>query len=341
MNTSVTRYECHAASFPVPRDGGPGVRGGWIWAFPLLLTLVAAGCTPQTPGGYQGYVEGEFVYLASPLTGTLANLAVSRGADVKTGQLLFELEHEAEAAAAREAEERLAQAKARLDNLTKGRRPIELAALEAQLERAKANLRLSELELERRQKLNEGKVISPAELDVAQSRREADQAQVAALTAELETAHLGARVDEVRAAEAEVQAMAATLAKARWALGQKTQRAPTNAWVHDTLYRQGELVAAGNPVVTLLPPEHLKVRFFVPQGELATLNVGQRVSVSWDGAGAGYPATVNYIATQAEFTPPVIYSKETRAKLVFMVEAAFAPTDARNVRPGQPVDVRR
>jgi HlyD family secretion protein len=303
--------------------------------------LLWAGCSPGPSGTWQGYIEGEFVYVAAPLGGTLANLAVIRGHEVKSGQLLFDLEREAEGAAAREAEQRLAQAKSRLENLTKGRRPTEIAALEAQLERAKANQRLSDLELERYSKLIQDKVVSPAELDLAKARRDADRAQVTSLAAELETARLGARADEIKAAEADVQALLAALAKARWAVAQKSQLAPTNAWVHDTLYRQGEYVAAGNPVVSLLPPENIKARFFVPQAQLASIRIGQPVSVHVDGAIAPLRATVNYIATQAEFTPPVIYSKENRAKLVFMVEAAFAAADARNLRPGQPVDVRR
>jgi len=302
--------------------------------------FLGGGCAPEPSGAWQGYIEGEFVYVGAPLGGTLSDLAVVRGQEVKTGQRLFDLERDAEGAVAREAEQRLAQGKARLENLTKGRRPTEIAALEAQLERARANLRLSELELERRSKLIQDKVVSPAELDLAKARRDADAAQLASLTAELETARLGARADEIKAAEADVQALEAALAKARWAVAQKSQVAPTNAWVQDTLYRPGEFVAAGNPVVSLLPPENLKVRFFVPQPQLASIQPGQPVSVRIDGVGTPLRATVNYIAPQAEFTPPVIYSQENRAKLVFMVEAAFAPADARRLRPGQPVDVR-
>ena len=305
----------------------------------VLVALLLAGCAQKPPTSFLGYIEGEFVYVASPLGGTLTNLAVRRGLEAKTGQLLFELEREVETAAVREAEQRLAQAKSRLENLTKGRRPTEIAALEAQLERAKANLRLSELELERRTRLISDKVISPAELDSAKARRDADQAQLASSDADLETARLGARVDELKAAEADVQALSAALAKAQWAVQKKSLFAPTNAWVQDTLYREGEFVAAGNPVVSLLPPENIKVRFFVPQLHLTAVKPGTSVSVSLDGVAAPLRATVNYISTQAEFTPPVIYSKENRAKLVFMAEAAFAPADARNLRPGQPVEV--
>jgi len=206
----------------------------------------------------------------------LTQLAVTRGAEVSAGQVLFELEREAEAAAVLEAEQRLAQAQARLANLRKGRRPSELAAIEPQLERARANLRLAEIDLERRDQLSQGQVISAAELDLARSRRDADQAQVAALTAELETARLGAREDEIRAGEADVEAQRAVLARARWALAQKTRHAPAAGRVEDTLYRVGETVGAGQPVVSLLPPENVKVRFFVPEPRRASVQPGGR-----------------------------------------------------------------
>jgi HlyD family secretion protein len=306
----------------------------------LLAGWLLAGCAPGPSGGFQGYIEGEFVYVAAPLGGQLTNLAVSRGLEVRAGQLLFQLEGEAEAAALREAAERVSQARSRLENLRKGRRPSEIASIEAQVKRAEANLRLSALDLERRVKLRENQVIAPEELDQARSRRDADQEQVAALKADLETARLGGREDEIKAADADLQATEAALVRARWAVVQKTQFAPTNAWVHDTLYRQGEYVAAGYPVVSLLPPSNLKARFFVPQAQLSLFPPGTPVAVRFDGGGEPVPAVVNYISTQAEYTPPVIYSKENRAKLVFMVEATFPAEKARQLRPGQPVDVR-
>ncbi len=314
-----------------------------LFAFGLLAAALAgglAGCAPQKAGAWQGYLEGEYVHVAAPFGGQLTNLAVARGDTVRAGQLLFQLDSQSERAAVREAQERLAQAQARLDNLRKGRRPSEIASLEAQLNRARANLELSEIELKRREQLREKDVISPAEFDTARARRDADAAQVATLKADLETARLGAREDEVRAAEADVQSLNAALAKASWDLAQKQQAAPTNAVVHDTLYRPGEFVGAGMPVVSLLPPANLKVRFFVPEPELAAIKVGQRVQVSLDGVPTPLTATVSYIATQAEFTPPVIYSQENRAKFVYLIEARFAPEPAAQLHPGQPADVR-
>jgi HlyD family secretion protein len=254
-----------------------------------LAAIFVAGCSANSSNVFQGYIEGEYVYVASPLGGALTNLAVARGNEVKAGQLLFELERGSEAAAVQQAEKNLAQ--------------------------AKANLTLSEAEYARRQQLrnNQG-VISAEELDQTRAQRDADQAQVESQTAALD--------------------------KARWSFDQKQQFAPANAFVHDTLYRAGEWVAAGNPVVELLPPTNIKVRFFVPQAALPRIKPGQTVSVTFDGGQHAYPATVNYVSTQAEFTPPVIYSRENRAKLVFMIEAKFSPADAADLRPGQPVDVR-
>jgi HlyD family secretion protein len=307
-----------------------------------LLVLAAAfitGCSHNSPDEFQGYVEGEYVYVAQPLGGALTNLTVARGDMVKAGQLLFALERESEASAVRQAEKNLAQAQSQLDDVTKGKRPTEIASLEAQLQQAQANLKLAGDQLTRREQLGGASVISVEELDQARAQRDADQAQVDQLTADLATAKLGGREDAIRAAQADVEAQQAALDKAKWSFDQKQQFAPADAFVHDTLYRQGEWVAAGNPVVVLLPPENLKVRFFVPQEMLPKIKTGQTVSVSFDGAAKIYSATVSYISTQVEFTPPVIYNRENRAKLVFMIEAKFAPADAADVRPGQPVDV--
>jgi HlyD family secretion protein len=107
----------------------------------------------------------------------------------------------------------------------------------------------------------------------------------------------------------------------------------------DTLYVQGEWVNAGAPVVSVLPPANLKVKFYVPEPRVGSVKVGQRIQVSCDGCGNAIGATVSFVAPQAEFTPPVIYSRESRAKLVFLVEARPAPEDAARLHPGQPVDV--
>jgi HlyD family secretion protein len=305
-----------------------------------LAAFFVAGCSSNSSNVFQGYIEGEYVYVASPLGGALTNLAVARGDEVKTGQLLFELERGSEAATVQQAEKNLAQAQSQLDDLNKGKRPTEIASLEAQLERAQANLKLSAADLVRREQLGGADVVSKEELDQARAQRDVDQAQVNQLMADLETARLGGREDVVRAAEAGVESQKAALDKTRWSFDQKEQFAPANAFVHDTLFRLGEWVASGNPIVELLPPGNVKVRFFVPQEMLPRIKTGENVSVTFDGGKHAYSATVNYISTQAEFTPPVLYNRENRAKLIFMIEAKFSPVDAADLRPGQPVDVK-
>ena len=198
-------------------------------------------------------------------------------------------------------------------------------------------LELAEAELERRQRLVASNVASREAVDQARAAYERDKARVAELQAELKTAQLGARTDEIQAAEAEVTAARAQLAQAEWRLDQMSQAAPQAGVVVDTLYRPGEWIAAGAPVVSLLPPENIKVRFFVPEPRLGAIEIGDEVHISCDACAAGLTAAISYISPDAEYTPPVIYSREMRAKLVYLVEAR--PRQPTALRPGQPVDV--
>ena len=325
------------------RDGRPGVstpRARAALAGALAVSLALAACEkPAGPPVYQGYAEGEYVRVGAPFAGTLQKLAVSRGERVARGAPLFVLEQENEAAARREAEDRVARAEAALANLEKARRAPEIDAVRAQLEQAEAALRLSQAQLARQQDLVRQNFISRERLDEAGAAHARDRARVAELQAQLATARLAARPDEIRAARADLAASRAQLAQAQWRLAQKSVAAPADAEVADTLYVEGEWVAAGAPVVSLLPPANIKARFFVPQAVAGSLAPGRAVSLACDGCATPIAARVTWISPQAEYTPPVIYSRENRAKLVFMVEARPAPADARKLRPGQPLDV--
>ena len=175
--------------------------------------------------------------------------------------------------------------------------------------------------------------------DAARAQRDQDQHRVAQMEADRQTADLGSRDDQIAAAEANVRALEAALAQADWNLAQKTQAAPQAGLVFDTLYRAGEWVPAGRPVVALLPPENMKVRAFVPEPQVGTVHAGDAVRVRVDGVPEPSPGKVAYVSPQAEYTPPVIYSQESRGKLVFMIEVRFEPAVARRLHPGQPVDV--
>ena len=311
-------------------------------AAPFLFALLAfAGCQRQTPVGWQGYLEGEFVQVGAPLAGRLEQLAVQRGARVAAGAPLFTLEHASELAAQREAADRLRAAGARLADLRKGVRPSELTALEARVEQARAAAELSQRELDRVSGLFKSGAIAANEYDRARLTHERNIRTTDELVAQLATARLGGRADAIAAAEAEVAAAAATKERADWAVTQKTQSAPQPAFVYDTLFREGEFVAAGAPIVSLLPPENLKVRFFVPEAEFAALKPGDRVRVSITGRNAPIEAEINYLSPRPEYTPPILYNRDNRAKLVFMIEARVDPAIAAELHPGQPVDVTR
>jgi len=317
--------------------GKSTVHPAMVLVFSVSLLLSA--CSSSAPDYLQGYVEGEFIYVASPLPG-IVTLKVAKGSLVKQGDPLFALESEAERDSRDEAERRLAQARAVLQDVGKGLRPTEMAALKAQLQQAKSALVLAETEYGRQEKLFQAAVASEQNLDSARSGRDQQLQLVARLEADLQTARLGARSDQIAAAEANVRALEAVLARAEWELAQKSRRAPEAAAVYDTLYRSGEWVAAGRPVVSLLPQASVKVRVYLPETRLAAVHPGDPVTVTADGVTERFSGKVSFISPRAEFTPPVIYSRESRAKLVYLVEAVFPPESAVRLHPGQPVDLR-
>jgi HlyD family secretion protein len=158
------------------------------------------------------------------------------------------------------------------------------------------------------------------------------------LNNELAVDELPARDQQIAAQREQVKADRASLAQAEWRLQQKQIAAPSGGLVFDTLYREGEWVSAGNPVIQLLPPENLELRFFVPETTVGALKIGQNVRVQCDGC-SSVPAHITFVSTQSEYTPPVIYSNETRSKLVFLVIAKPSPENAAALHPGQPVEV--
>jgi HlyD family secretion protein len=306
-----------------------------------VATLVLTSCQEEPAAPFHGYAEGEYVMVASPYAGQLETLHVARGEQVQISAELFKLEQGNEAASRNEAEERLREAQARLDNLRKGQRPVEIDALRAEAAQIEAARSLSMIQLKREQQLFAKGVTPQARLDEAQTKLQRDEAQLAQVQAQIRLALQSVgRAHEVEAAQAEVDAARAVLEQAQWRLDQKTLRAPVGGLVHDTFYVQGEWVPAGKPIVSLLPPGNIKLRFFVPETDVGKLRFGQALTVNCDGCGTSIPAQVSYVSTQPEYTPPVIYSRELRAKLVFMVEARPAPAEATRLKPGQPVDVK-
>lgn len=312
----------------------------WILVRCTALAAVLYGCGDKPADFYSGYVEADYVRLASPIGGTLSKLYLQRGDKVVRDAPAFVLEQESERAARADALAHVVRSQAVLADLLKGRRADEVAVAQAQLGQAEAAERLSRAALARESALLAAHFISPAQLDEFRATHEGDVARVRASAASLRVTGLAARPDEVAAARQDVDSADAQLAQADWKLAQKSIKAPLAAEVADVLYREGELVAAGAPVVSLLAPEHLRARFFVPEAQLGALRLGQAVQLRCDGCGAAIAATISFIAPEAEFTSPLIYSKENRATLVFMVEARPAPGRAAGMHPGQPLEVR-
>ncbi|WP_246171229.1 HlyD family secretion protein [Pandoraea eparura] len=309
------------------------------------MTLAAlawlAGCGDHGPRPWQGYVEGEFVYVASSQAGTLTTLSVTRGQQVKAGDALFDLESTFELAAQAHARETLASAEAQLRDLDTGKRPDEIAVATAQLKQAVAVRDRSLAQFDRDQAQYAAGGIAREQLDASRADARSSAARVQELQSSLAVARLPGRDAQRQAQAAQVAVARASLAQADWQLAQKHPVASAAGRVYDTMYRVGEWVPAGNPVVQLLPPGNIKVRFFVPEADLGRLRTGQTVHIACDRCGAGVSAHITYVAHQAEYTPPVIYSNDTRDKLVYLIEAHPATDDAVKLNPGQPVQVTR
>jgi HlyD family secretion protein len=306
----------------------------------LLALLLVAACGEPAGDAWQGYIEGEYVLLASPYAGQLEKLYVRRGDSIEAGKPVFALEQEAERAARLEAEERLKSAQARLENLQVPRRPPEIAALREQGNQARAALALSRSQLAREEELFKQGFSSKARLDDARASFARDSARVKEAEAQLRNSLMPlGREGERGQAQAEVKAAQAQLAQAAWRLEQKSVAAPVSALVQDTFFLPGEWVPAGRPVASLLPPGNVKARFYVPEAALGGMNIGRSIEIRCDACAGPIAAKVSYVSTQAEYTPPVLYSKDSRTKLRFLVEARLDDPQRAKLKPGQPIDV--
>jgi len=298
-----------------------------------------AGCKQKQAESYQGYVEGKFVYVASPQSGRLDHLTVARGDSVDAGRPLFKLDNEPEADEMRQAEQLFKTSRSRLADLETGKRPAEVDVTRAQLLQAQAEKKQADEILTSDRAQYHAGGIPETELINAQAAADAGAAKVRELDASLAVDALPARAQQIRAQQNQVAADIAALASAKWRLDQKQIPSPQKGLVFDTLYREGEWVAAGSPVVQLLPPENVEIRFFVPEPVMGKLRVGQGIHVGCDGCASDTRATITFISPDNEYTPPVIYSNENRSKLVYMVIARPKDTKDGKLHPGQPVEI--
>ena len=305
------------------------------------FVLAFAGCKSRENFELNGYIEAEPVLVASSQSGTLTQLHVTKGDWVKPESQLFNLEQANELAQVAEAQATYQRLTAIVEDNIKGKRPEELAALHAELDSAKASLKLSEIDLKRQADLIKSGYTSKSNLDSLTAQRDKNLALVAELNAQIKLAELGTRQDLLQASKEEALAAKAKLDQAQWRLDQKTLilGTPHKARVEDIYFRLGEWVPAGTPVVKLQMLEFIKARFFIPEPMLPKIKLGQKIKLLCDGCQEDLFATVSFISDHVEFTPPVIFSEQNRERLVFMIEATPLPTQAVYLKAGQPIQI--
>jgi HlyD family secretion protein len=303
-----------------------------------LAAFLAFGRGGQNGATLSGYIEGEALYPASPVAGRLVRIDVQRGDSVEAGAPLFQVDPSQSESARNQAAAETEAARALAADARRGQRPAELGVIEAQLASARAVLNEAETSLNRVRPLTEAGAASRAQLDSAVAARDTARANVRAIEKQLQVARLGARKDQTRAAEERVRQAEAQLSAAEARLSDIAPLAPSAGRIEDVFFQQGEWVPANQPVLSLLPSDRVRLRFFVPQDQVASYAVGTSVNFSCDGCARDLAAKISFISPRPEFTPPVIYSRDARDRMVFLVEAQ--PTSAAGLVPGLPIDVQ-
>jgi HlyD family secretion protein len=314
---------------------GLRVGAGILLAGALLLLV---GCSKNQAPYFQGWVEAELIFVSPDDSGRIETLAVREGDQVEQRALVFQLDTELQQADVHTASAQVAEQRARIARLESAQqRREEVAVLQAQEKRAESAVTLSSAELERVQTLAGRGISSQSQLDVARANAARDRANLDEVRRQITVAGLSSRVEDIAAARESLAAAEARRSAAETKLARRRVMAPVAGTVQQVYFRTGEMVSAGKPVIALLPPANLKIRFFVSEAVLPKLSHGQTVDVRCDGCDGTIKATVSFISRTAEYTPPVIYSIEERSKLVFMIEAR--PERPEALRVGQPVSV--
>lgn len=310
-----------------------------------VLALIGGGWWLLRPtraeAGWLGYVEAETMYIAAPVSGRLAERKVERGAKVAAGDLLFSLDPETADADSAQIAAQVAAARAQAADLADARqRQPDIDVSRAGEAAAAAQLIKAQHDFDRMSALAAKGFASRAQLDATRAGRDGAAAALAQTRAQIRSGQISAgRGEQIAAAQAQVAGAEAALRAQRQRRREISPASPAKGLVEQTYYNPGEWVPANAPVVSVLPDDRRKLRFYVPEDRIATLHPGFTIRFSCDGCGtAPREAKISYIAPRAEFTPPVIYSERARSKLVFLVEALL-PVSDKPLPPGLPVEV--
>lgn len=306
-----------------------------VCALPFAAALWAD-CAPPPPFA-TGYVEGEYTLVAPIMSAEIAEVHVARGDQVAAGDILVSLASQDVRIALDAAKAALARAENEEADLREGRRPEEIRVIEAELASARAQVTQAEREAARYSELAARGSATAARRDDAVTAAEVARARLAEIEANLAVARLPARPQQIAAAKAAVAGARAARDQAAWNLDQRTLRAPVTGRVSDVIRIAGEIAGPSAPVLSLLGADAVKLRLYVPESSLSRIALGDLLAVHCDGCPDGLTARITYIADGPEFTPPVIYSLDSRQKLVYLIEAAPLPRST--LKPGQIVDV--
>lgn len=310
-----------------------------VMAFLTGLLALVPGMGPAPEPSWNGYVEADYVYVGAPSGGTIETVLAREGQVVAEGEVLFVLDSRQQQAVLRAAEARVEAARANAENLATGSRDAEIDVIRANLDKANADLALAQSQSQRSDKLLAEGLVPQAKADQDRATLRSAEAQVHQLEAQLRVAELPARDPQRVAAEATLVAAEADADKAREDLADRTVLAPQDGRVERLYFSGGELAPAGTPVVALQPADALKVRFYLAEADRPEFALGETVDISCDGCAADLHATVSFFASDPQFTPPVIYSRDERSRLTFLAEATLA--DGAVLHPGQPVTVAK
>lgn len=304
-----------------------------IGFFAGLLAIVGLG--EPAPPIYAGYVEGDYVYVSPTTSGRVQEIWVAAADHVEAGHVLFRQDSALAEAAVAIAVSRVKIAQAQFEDTLSGARDEEIAVVRAQLAMAQANLLLAEQTVARNNSLAEGGVASQTRLDTGMAQLASAQAQVQQLQAQISAMALPARPAERQRAEANLAAANAELDRANTDLATRTIIAPVAGVVEKVFYDEGEVAQPGMPILSLLPENGRTVRFFIPEPGRSQFKIGDRMEMECSGCPEGLMVELTYIDQQPQFTPPIIYSRDERARLVYRAEAR--PVEPISLFPGQPI----